>query len=126
MTRSTVYLRETILDKLIRATLLDEVTELHHSKRWYEKHIAAEGDAEIGAGIPPGFPMHAKSDIAVDLPIRVPTALIHSRRRAAVRYPETPLPALAVHEEADKALPPRHLGARESSNPRPNRTTRDR
>jgi len=79
--------------------------KLHHSKQWYEKHIAAEGDAEIGAGIPPGSPLHAKSDIAVDLPIRVPTALIHSHRRTAVRYPETPLPALAIHEAADKALP---------------------
>ena len=29
MTRSTVYLRETILDKLIRATLFDEVTDAH-------------------------------------------------------------------------------------------------
>lgn len=107
MTRSTVYLRETFRGKLIRATLFDaeNVMKLRHSKQWYEKHIAAEGDAEIGAGIPPSSPMHAKSGIATDIPIRVPTALIHSRRRAVVHYSEAPGPALAIHEGADEALP---------------------
>lgn len=27
--------------------------KLQHSKAWYDKHIEAEGDAEVGAGIPP-------------------------------------------------------------------------
>ncbi len=27
--------------------------KLQHSKEWYAEHITAEGNAEIGAGIPP-------------------------------------------------------------------------
>ncbi len=29
--------------------------KLKFSKKWYEMHIATEGDLEIGAGIPPGI-----------------------------------------------------------------------
>ena len=33
--------------------------KLKHSKEWYERHIAEEGDAEVGAGISPWPQPHA-------------------------------------------------------------------
>ncbi|MEI7880930.1 MAG: hypothetical protein WCI95_08660 [bacterium] len=35
--------------------------KLKHSKKWYEIHIAAEGDLEIGAGIPPDAKVQARN-----------------------------------------------------------------
>ena len=31
-----------------------KLMKLDYSKKWYENRIAREGDAEIGAGTPPG------------------------------------------------------------------------
>lgn len=40
--------------------------KLKRSKEWYERHIAREGDAEVGAGIPPHFPARAKAAEAAE------------------------------------------------------------
>jgi hypothetical protein len=32
--------------------------KMQHSKAWYKKHVEAEGNAEIGAGIPPWVRLH--------------------------------------------------------------------
>ena len=73
--------------------------KLQHSKQWYEEHIAAEGNAEIGAGIPPWSPRHARPGIPADILSRAPVLPIRGNRRVfAAPYPETPASAFAVHE----------------------------
>jgi transcriptional regulator with XRE-family HTH domain len=57
--------------------------KLQHSKKWYEDRIALEGDAEIGAGIPPGIrvKLPAKSKVkAVDTRIAFGTFVALWRR----------------------------------------------
>jgi hypothetical protein len=57
--------------------------KIKHSKKWYEIHIAAEGDLEIGAGIPP----HAKAQArnSVTLSSVIAAGNIHSLARQSVK-----------------------------------------
>lgn len=57
--------------------------KLKHSKKWYEIHIAAEGDLEIGAGIPPHVKAQAPNTGRVSSVITLGN--IHSLARQSVK-----------------------------------------
>jgi hypothetical protein len=60
-------------------TWLSPGLKLNYSKKWYENHIALEGDAEVGAGTPPG---HQEKTIAKS---KVSEGYRSHRRRPARR-----------------------------------------